>query len=87
MTRQIYYQDRMCPVCRKTFMVDIQSGRVYCSAECRRASKTYNLADYIRGNVERGNASWARINSVAEEASKRGLSYGQEMARRRENGE
>lgn len=78
----------ICPTCGKAFAAPSNTGKVYCSRECRKnAHKPRRTAEEMYAiKHEESRQKWEAIMSVARDGKTRGLSYGQEMARRRDLG-
>ena len=75
---------RTCIQCGKTFLSEDYRPRI-CSEECRRARYNY-LKAKRNGSAVPKERPQNTIVEVAVEARKSGISYGQMMARRYENG-
>lgn len=83
--------DFVCPICGKSFFAPSNSSKVYCSPECRaKASRTRKprrtAEEMYAVRHEESRQRWEAIMSVARAGKSRGLSYGQEMARRKDLG-
>lgn len=78
MTQRKMNEDIVCPMCGRTFPLD-RSNRIYCSAECKRASKRAAEAARVRRMRERAehkSTAPSPLSVVAREANEAGMTYG-----------
>lgn len=84
MTQRKMNEDIVCPMCGKTFPLD-RSNRIYCSAECKRASKRAAEAARVRRMRERAEHKTSvpsPLSVIAREANEAGMTYGRYVARK-----
>nr|DAF50465.1 MAG TPA: DNA gyrase subunit A [Myoviridae sp. ctuIn11] len=70
--------ERVCPMCGRTFPLD-QPNRIYCSTECKRASKRLAEAARVRRMRERAEHKAtvpSPLSVIAREANEAGMTYG-----------
>lgn len=84
MTQRKMNEDIVCPMCGKSFPLD-RSNRIYCSAECKRASKRAAEAARVRRMRERAehkSSVPSPLSVIAREANEAGMTYGRYVARK-----
>lgn len=84
MTQRKMNEDIVCPMCGRTFPLD-RSNRIYCSAECKRASKRAAEAARVRRMRERAehkSSVPSPLSVIAREANEAGMTYGRYVARK-----
>lgn len=84
MTQRKMNEDIVCPMCGRTFPLD-RSNRIYCSAECKRASKRAAEAARVRRMRERAEHKTtvpSPLSVIAREANEAGMTYGRYVARK-----
>lgn len=84
MTQRKMNEDIVCPMCGRTFPLD-RSNRIYCSAECKKASKRAAEAARVRRMRERAEHKTSvpsPLSVVAREANEAGMTYGRYVARK-----
>lgn len=78
MTQRKMNEDIVCPMCGRTFPLD-RSNRIYCSAECKKASKRAAEAARVRRMRERAehkSSVPSPLSVLAREANEAGMTYG-----------
>lgn len=84
MTQRKMNDEIVCPMCGRTFPLD-RSNRIYCSAECKRASKRAAEAARVRRMRERAEHKTnvpSPLSVIAREANEAGMTYGRYVARK-----
>lgn len=84
MTQRKMNDEIVCPMCGKSFPLD-RSNRIYCSAECKRASKRAAEAARVRRMRERAEHKTSvpsPLSVIAREANEAGMTYGRYVARK-----
>lgn len=78
MTQRKMNDEIVCPMCGRSFPLD-RSNRIYCSSECKRASKRLAEAARVRRMRERAehkSSVPSPLSVIAREANEAGMTYG-----------
>lgn len=84
MTQRKMNDEIVCPMCGRTFPLD-RSNRIYCSTECKRASKRAAEAARVRRMRERAehkSSVPSPLSAIAREANAAGMTYGRYVAQK-----